>query len=49
MTTAPKPRQCARCDGAGGRTVNTSSGGVTRQSWVRCEPCYGTGAQGGGR
>ncbi|MFF1446121.1 hypothetical protein [Streptomyces sp. NPDC058295] len=34
---------CGTCQGAGGRTVDNSSGGITRQGWVRCDDCQGTG------
>ncbi|MDX2981608.1 hypothetical protein ACTFBT_38190 [Streptomyces microflavus] len=36
-------RPCTSCQGAGGRTVDTSSDGVTRQHWQSCTPCGGTG------
>ncbi|MFJ8848537.1 hypothetical protein ACIRFF_37265 [Streptomyces cyaneofuscatus] len=35
--------QCNSCQGAGGRVVDTSSDGVTRQHWQPCTPCGGTG------
>lgn len=34
---------CGTCHGTGGKTVDTSSGGITRQSWVSCGTCHGTG------
>lgn len=34
---------CGTCHGAGGHTVDTSSGGITRQGWLRCDDCQGTG------
>ncbi|MFD8671395.1 hypothetical protein ACFV1U_39350 [Streptomyces microflavus] len=34
---------CTRCSGAGGKVVDTSEGGVTRQTWHSCSPCGGTG------
>ncbi|MFJ8563067.1 hypothetical protein ACIRD0_37540 [Streptomyces microflavus] len=34
---------CTSCSGAGGRVVDTSEGGVTRQTWHSCSPCGGTG------
>ncbi|MET7933469.1 hypothetical protein [Streptomyces sp. NPDC005322] len=34
---------CTSCGGAGGRTEDTSSGGVTRQTWRSCSSCSGTG------
>lgn len=36
-------RKCTACKGAGGRKVDTSSGGVTRKTWVTCKTCRGTG------
>ncbi|MFL4496474.1 hypothetical protein ACJ6WD_35330 [Streptomyces sp. VTCC 41912] len=36
-------QSCGQCDGAGGRTEDTSSGGVSRQNWVTCTACRGTG------
>lgn len=38
---------CTTCQGAGGKTADTSSGGVTRKTWIRCGACHGTGKQGG--
>lgn len=35
--------QCTSCGGQGGKTVDTSSDGVTRQHWQSCQPCGGTG------
>jgi len=34
---------CTSCSGAGGKVVDTSEGGVTRQTWHSCSPCGGTG------
>ncbi|MEU4180968.1 hypothetical protein [Streptomyces sp. NPDC026589] len=34
---------CTSCSGAGGKVVDTSDGGVTRQTWHSCIPCGGTG------
>ncbi|MER5200512.1 hypothetical protein ACWD3J_44135 [Streptomyces sp. NPDC002755] len=34
---------CGSCQGTGGHTVDTSSGGITRQGWMRCGTCQGTG------
>ncbi|MEV4333474.1 hypothetical protein AB0K02_23520 [Streptomyces sp. NPDC049597] len=34
---------CTVCRGKGGRVVDTSSGGVTRQSWHQCTSCRGSG------
>ncbi|MFG3179978.1 hypothetical protein ACGFZC_33635 [[Kitasatospora] papulosa] len=36
--------QCSSCQGAGGRMIDTSSDGVTRQHWQSCTACGGTGA-----
>lgn len=38
-----QPRPCPSCGGTGGATVDTSSDGVTRQSWQSCQGCGGTG------
>jgi DnaJ-class molecular chaperone len=35
---------CGSCQGSGGKTESTTSGGVTREHWVRCNSCNGTGA-----
>ncbi|GGY77170.1 hypothetical protein GCM10010342_76120 [Streptomyces anulatus] len=35
--------QCDNWQGTGGRTVDTSADGVTRQHWQSCGPCGGTG------
>ncbi|ROQ65293.1 hypothetical protein EDD95_8156 [Streptomyces sp. CEV 2-1] len=35
---------CTSCGGQGGRMVDTSSDGVTRQNWQSCTACSGTGA-----
>jgi len=35
--------KCAACDGKGGTVEDTSSEGVRRQNWRRCETCKGTG------
>jgi DnaJ-class molecular chaperone len=40
-----QPQPCTSCGGAGGRTVDTSSGGVSRQHWQTCQPCRGTGTR----
>ncbi len=34
---------CTSCQGAGGKEVDTSSDGVSRQNWQSCQPCGGTG------
>ncbi|MFE7757643.1 hypothetical protein [Streptomyces sp. NPDC057429] len=34
---------CSSCSGAGGRVVDTSGDGVTRQHWQSCSSCGGTG------
>ncbi|MGW0143651.1 hypothetical protein [Streptomyces calvus] len=44
--TVPYPQgqqPCGSCGGAGGRVVDTSSDGVTRQSWQTCGSCGGSG------
>lgn len=38
-----EPRPCKSCEGNGGRSVDTSSDGVARQTWQTCKPCRGTG------
>ncbi|MEV6123053.1 hypothetical protein AB0M23_21470 [Streptomyces sp. NPDC052077] len=46
--TSPAPqaqRPCGTCGGKGGWVVDTSGGGVTRQSWQRCQDCRGAGVQ----
>ncbi|MFJ2094684.1 hypothetical protein ACIOEW_36325 [Streptomyces sp. NPDC087901] len=35
--------QCQPCGGQGGRMVDTSSDGVTRQHWQSCTSCSGSG------
>ncbi|WP_370424317.1 hypothetical protein AB8O64_36815 (plasmid) [Streptomyces sp. QH1-20] len=39
-------RKCASCRGKGGRMVDTSSDGVTRQTWQTCTACGGSGEAG---
>ncbi|MFE4018560.1 hypothetical protein ACFXPZ_14220 [Streptomyces sp. NPDC059101] len=34
---------CSRCSGAGGTVIDSSGGGVTRQSWQTCTACNGSG------
>jgi len=34
---------CPTCKGAGGKTVDTSSDGVTRKTWRTCGTCKGKG------
>ncbi|MGW6684909.1 hypothetical protein ACWGBO_34340 [[Kitasatospora] papulosa] len=34
---------CGSCSGAGGRVVDSSSDGVSRQHWESCTACAGTG------
>ncbi|MFC9183322.1 hypothetical protein ACFTZJ_21935 [Streptomyces globisporus] len=34
---------CNSCSGQGGKIVDTSSDGVSRQNWQTCIPCGGTG------
>ncbi|WP_157880843.1 hypothetical protein [Streptomyces griseoruber] len=42
----PQAQQpCSSCGGAGGKVVDTSSGGVTRQSWQSCGSCNGSGVK----
>ncbi|MFF5881070.1 hypothetical protein ACIQ9M_34575 [Streptomyces californicus] len=36
-------RACGDCGGAGGKTVDTSGDGVSRQHWQTCTSCSGTG------
>ncbi|MFB6814509.1 hypothetical protein ACFCV8_08180 [Streptomyces sp. NPDC056347] len=36
-------QECQSCGGQGGRTEDTSSDGVTRQNWVMCRSCNGSG------
>ncbi|MFJ3100332.1 hypothetical protein [Streptomyces sp. NPDC086835] len=38
-------RQCGTCQGQGGKTVDTSSGGVTRKQWKTCADCRGRGTR----
>ncbi|MEV4872852.1 hypothetical protein [Streptomyces syringium] len=45
-TRASAARKCASCGGEGGRMVDTSGGGVTRQTWQSCTPCGGSGQAG---
>ncbi|MFJ1930418.1 MULTISPECIES: hypothetical protein [unclassified Streptomyces] len=35
---------CTSCGGTGGRIVDTSGDGVSRQTWQSCSACGGTGA-----
>lgn len=37
------PPACGACGGRGGRVIDTSSDGVTRQSWQPCGSCSGSG------
>lgn len=41
----PTPQACTGCSGSGGRIVDTSSDGITRQNWITCQACGGTGKQ----
>ncbi|WP_307160636.1 hypothetical protein [Streptomyces rishiriensis] len=43
QSKASGQQACGTCQGAGGRTVDSSSSGITRQGWVRCDNCQGTG------
>ncbi|MFE6727839.1 hypothetical protein ACFVDN_08110 [Streptomyces californicus] len=36
-------RACGDCGGAGGKSVDTSGDGVSRQHWQTCTSCSGTG------
>ncbi|MEU3602254.1 hypothetical protein ABZ714_26580 [Streptomyces sp. NPDC006798] len=36
-------RACPSCGGSGGRTEDTSDGGVVRRTWRSCSACGGTG------
>ncbi|MCM2394397.1 hypothetical protein [Streptomyces albipurpureus] len=36
---------CPACQGTGGKTVDTSSGGVTRKTWQSCTSCNGLGVR----
>ncbi|WP_329028258.1 hypothetical protein [Streptomyces sp. NBC_00690] len=36
---------CPECQGTGGETVDTSSGGVTRKTWQSCGSCNGLGVR----
>jgi DnaJ-class molecular chaperone len=36
---------CGACGGSGGQTVDTSSDGVTRQTWIACGTCHGRGTR----
>jgi DnaJ-class molecular chaperone len=42
-----QPPPCNTCQGAGGRTVDTSSNGIRRQNWKTCGTCHGSGTAGG--
>ncbi|MFE9645295.1 hypothetical protein ACFYO0_14500 [Streptomyces sp. NPDC006365] len=41
----PSPPPCEACSGDGGTVVDTSSDGVTRESWKSCGSCHGTGTR----
>ncbi|MEV7899623.1 hypothetical protein [Streptomyces cyaneofuscatus] len=50
MTFTPTPTAapeagapCTSCGGTGGKVVDTSGDGVSRQHWQSCTPCGGTG------
>ncbi|MER7974979.1 hypothetical protein ABTX35_39250 [Streptomyces sp. NPDC096080] len=43
--TQQQPPPCGPCSGQGGATVDTSSGGITRQTWHTCTTCKGSGQQ----
>ncbi|WP_424864014.1 hypothetical protein [Streptomyces sp. MMS24-I29] len=38
-------RACTSCGGQGGRMEDTSGDGVSRQTWMTCHACGGTGVQ----
>jgi DnaJ-class molecular chaperone len=40
-----QPQTCTTCAGTGGKTVDTSSGGVQRQNWQTCGTCRGSGTR----
>lgn len=40
---SPCMGNCSHCEGKGGTTTTTKSGGVTRSSWKSCGSCRGTG------
>lgn len=43
VITAAVP--CGACGGTGGKTVDTSENGVSRQNWQSCGTCHGTGTR----
>ena len=43
VITAAVP--CGACNGTGGKTVDTSENGVSRQNWQSCGTCHGTGTR----
>ncbi|MEU0060401.1 hypothetical protein [Streptomyces sp. NPDC006334] len=46
VVPAPQAQQpCGSCGGAGGKVVDTSSDGVSRQSWQTCGSCNGSGVR----
>ncbi|MGW0607810.1 hypothetical protein [Streptomyces sp. NPDC002640] len=44
VPVVPVAGACGSCGGAGGRVEDTSSDGVTRQTWRPCTSCGGTGS-----
>ncbi|WP_424864078.1 hypothetical protein [Streptomyces sp. MMS24-I29] len=38
-------RACTSCGGQGGRMEDTSGDGVSRQTWMTCRACAGSGVQ----
>lgn len=40
-----QPTPCGTCHGAGGQVHDTSSNGITRQSWQTCQTCHGAGTR----
>jgi hypothetical protein len=42
---APVAGACGSCGGSGGRVEDTSSDGITRQTWRPCSACSGSGTR----
>lgn len=40
-----QPTTCGACGGSKGRTITTSDGKTTRQTWVSCGACGGRGVR----
>lgn len=45
VPVAPVAGACGSCGGAGGRVEDTSSDGITRQTWRPCSACGGSGTR----